>query len=165
MAYQILGIVHKISAPENVPTKDGGTIVRRTLVLMQRRFDQNTGQEFTPNFPTFEFTNKNAAMLDGFQQGAKVKVMFDINGFKYNDKQTGEEKYSSNLRGFKIEPYVVQQPQQGYQQAPAPQPQYQQAQSPQYPQSGYAPQPQAPQTAQPPFPPQNPQQGNNGLPF
>ena len=52
MAYEIIGTVFKIGATENVPTKNGQPFQRRSITLIQKRFDQNTGQEFEPNYPT-----------------------------------------------------------------------------------------------------------------
>lgn len=128
MAYEIIGTVYKIGTTENVPTKSGQPFQRRSITLIQKRFDQNTGQEFDPNYPTFDFTQRGCAELDKYKQGDKVRIRFDVSGVRYSDKQTHEEKYFNSLRGFRIEPFVVQQPQQ-----PAPQPQYP-------PQGGYPPQ-------------------------
>lgn len=119
MAYDIIGSVHKISTTENIQTKNGGTLQRRSLTLIQKRFDQNTGEEFEPNFPTFDFTNRGCADLDKFRPGDMVRVRFDISGVKYADRQTGAEKYFNSLRAFRIEPFAAQQaaqPIQGYQQ-------------------------------------------------
>ena len=163
MAYEIIGTVFKIGATENVPTKSGQPFQRRSITLIQKRFDQNTGQEFEPNYPTIDFTQRGCAELNKYKQGDRVRIRFDISGVKYSDKQTHEEKYFNSLRGFRIEPFVMQQPQQ-----PVP---------PQYPpQGGYPPQqPYQGQPAYPPqqpvgqpFPPQQPPQNtdpNSGLPF
>lgn len=148
MAYEIIGNVFQIGATEVMKTKNGDTFHRRSIILYQKRFDQNTGQEYEPNYPTFDFTQNKCAELDRFKQGDRVKIRFDISGVKYKDKQTGEIKYFNSLRAFKIEPFVVQQPQaQQYAQQPVAQPQY-----PGYP----------PQT---PFPPQNGIDPETGLPF
>ena len=173
MAYEILGTVELIGQTESIPTKSGGTFNKRIIILKQRRFDQNTGQEFEPNFPKLEFVNNNTSKLDNFKAGDRVKIRYDINGTKSTDKNTGEVKYITSLRGFHIEYFVMpnQQPQ-----APAP------ANYP--PQGGYPPQqpyqgqaPYPPQGQQPyhphqqpmnaqPFPPQQPQgQRDDGLPF
>lgn len=161
MAYEIIGTVYKIGTTENVPTKSGQPFQRRSITLIQKRFDQNTGQEFDPNYPTFDFTQRGCAELDKYKQGDKVRIRFDVSGVRYSDKQTHEEKYFNSLRGFRIEPFVTQQPQQ-----PAPQPQYppqggyppQQPYQGQYQQpAGYPPQqPANQQPYQPQFPPQNP---------
>lgn len=167
MAYEIIGTVYKIGTTENVPTKSGQPFQRRSITLIQKRFDQNTGQEFDPNYPTFDFTQRGCAELDKYKQGDKVRIRFDVSGVRYSDKQTHEEKYFNSLRGFRIEPFVAQQPQQ-----PAPQPQYtpqggyppQQPYQGQYQQpAGYPPQqPANQQPYQPQFPPQNP---NDDPPF
>ena len=150
MAYEIIGTVFKIGATENVPTKSGQPFQRRSITLIQKRFDQNTGQEFEPNYPTIDFTQRGCAELDKYKQGDRVRIRFDISGVKYSDKQTHEEKYFNSLRGFRIEPLVMQQPQQPV--------------APQYPSQGGYPRQQPRQ----PFPPQQPPQNidpDSGLPF
>ena len=150
MAYEIIGTVLKTSTTETIQTKSGQPFQRRTLVLMQRRFDQNTGQEFEPNYPTIDFTQRSCQDLDRFQPGDRVRVRFEVQGVKYADKVTGEERYMNRLRGFRIEPYVVQQPQQPQSYAPASQ--WRQP-APQQPQQAYYP-PQQQSVGQL-FPPQN----------
>lgn len=165
MAYEIIGTVFKIGATENVPTKNGQPFQRRSITLIQKRFDQNTGQEFEPNYPTIDFTQRGCAELDKYKQGDRVRIRFDVSGVKYNDKQTHEEKYFNSLRGFRIEPFVMQQP------VAPPYP----SQGSYPPQGGYPPQlpyqgqpAYQPQQPQQPFPPQQPPQNtdpNSGLPF
>lgn len=134
MAYDIIGNVYKIGTTENIQTKSGSIIQRRQLTLMQKRFDQNTGQEYDPNFPALEFTGDRCAELDKYSPGDRVHVRFDISGMRYNDRNTGEEKFFCSLRAFRIEGYNPQQGQvQQYpQNPPYPQPQNWQ-QTPQYP--------------------------------
>ena len=167
MAYEIIGTVYKIGTTENVPTKSGQPFQRRSITLIQKRFDQNTGQEFDPNYPTFDFTQRGCAELDKYKQGDKVRIRFDVSGVRYSDKQTHEEKYFNSLRGFRIEPFVTQQPQpQVVQPLYPPQGGYppQQPYQGQYQQpAGYPPQqPANQQPYQPQFPPQNP---NDDAPF
>lgn len=154
MAYEIIGNVFQIGTTENIPTKSGNPFRRRSLILVQRRFDQNTGEEFEPNYPTIDFTQKGCDDLERFKEGDRVRIRFDISGSKYEDKTTHETKYFTSLRGYRIEPYV--------------QPQAQHVQQPVYPpqqayQQNYQQTP--PQQAMPQQPPYPPQQGNNGLPF
>ena len=170
MAYEIIGTIFKIGQTESLNTKRGGTLNKRTLVLIQRRFDNN-GQEFQPNYPTLEFTNSNTTKLDGFKIGDRVRVRFDVNGTK--TEKNGQDSFFSSLRGFHIEQYVAQQPQ------PAPQPAQNYPPQGGYPpqgayppqQGGYPPpqgqQPYYPpqQPASQPFPPQPQGQGKDGLPF
>lgn len=125
MAYEIIGNVHKIGTTESIQTRIGSTFQRRSITLIQRRFDQNTGEEFEPNFPTIDFTRDKCGELDRYKPGDRVRIRFDVSGAKYIDKNTGEEKYFNSLRGFRIEPFVQPQAQPPYQpQQPAPQPQY-----------------------------------------
>ena len=143
MAYEIIGNVHKIGTTENIQTKSGSTFQRRSITLIQRRFDQNTGQEFEPNFPTIDFTRDKCMELDKYKPGDRVRIRFDVSGAKYLDKNTNEEEYFNSLRGFRIEPYVQPnaQPQAQYTQQPqnyAPAGQWQQS-APQA--QGYAQQP------------------------
>lgn len=154
MAYVIIGTIFNIGEPENIPTKNGGYLVKKQVVLVQRRFDRNTGEEFQPNYPTLEFVNNNIQKLEPFKSGDKVRISFDINGTKTN--KNGKDSYFSSLRGFNIERYVTpnQQPQTQVQQAPQ---NYQPTQQRQQPQ-GYAPQGYSQQPAQ------GYQQGQN-LPF
>lgn len=165
MAYEIIGIIYKIGATEQIPTKSGNPFQKRTLTLMQQQYDRSTGQPLDPNYPSFEFTQRGCALLDQFQPNQLVKVTFDLAGRKFQSKKTGQEDYFTSLRAFRIEPYVpprpiqqgsyppppqnaYQQPQNGFQQGnypPQPQGGYQQPPQGAYqqqPQGGYAPQPQ-----------------------
>jgi hypothetical protein len=143
----MIGNVYKIGTTETIQTKSGGQLLKRRLVLIQKRFDQNTGQEFEPNYPSLEFTNTNCQKLDQFKPGDRVRVRFDVSGTKFIDNVTGEEKFFSSLRGFSIEPFVSQRPQPPQNYAP----------TGQYPPAGQAAPP--PQGYYPPgVPPQNYQQ-------
>lgn len=147
MAYEIIGNVLQIGATENIQTKNGQPFQRRSLTLIQRRFDQNTGEEFEPNYPTIDFTRNGCAELDRYKPGDRVRVRFDISGTKYEDKNTRETRFFTSLRGFRIEPYVAHGQQPVQQQYP--------------PQGGYP--PQQPYQGQPAYPPQQP--GGQQLPF
>lgn len=169
MAYEIIGNVYKIGTSENIQTKSGSTFQRRSITLVQRRFDPNTDEEFEPNFPTIDFTRDKCMELDRYKPGDRVRIRFDVSGAKYLDKNTGEEKYFNSLRGFRIEPYVQPNAQ------PQAQPPYQPQQPQGYASAGQfkptAPQPQG--YAQQPHPPYQPQDGGyqqaqtqgSGLPF
>lgn len=165
MAYEIIGIIYKIGATEQIPTKSGNPFQKRTLTLMQQQYDRSTGQPLEPNYPSFEFTQRGCALLDQFQPNQLVKVTFDLAGRKFQSKKTGQEDYFTSLRAFRIESYIpprpiqqgsytpppqnaYQQPQNGFQQGnypPQSQGGYQQPPQGSYqqqPQGGYAPQPQ-----------------------
>lgn len=112
MAYEIIGKVYKVGTTEEIQTKSGNTLTKRSLILEQKRFDPNTGQEFSPNYPTFEFTNQLSAELDKFHKDDMVRIKFDVSGALYIDKQTQEEKSISRLRAFQISAYQTAQPTQ-----------------------------------------------------
>ena len=127
MAYDIIGTVYKVGPTETIPTRQGNTIMRRTLILEQRRYDPNTGQEYQPNYPAFEFTNQQCRDLDLYPSGTSVRIRFDVSGSLYADKQTGEERNISRLRAFRIEQYRQPSQQPAAQQVQQPiQQQYQQ---------------------------------------
>ena len=162
MAYQIVGFVYKIYPTESIQTKGGNQFQKRKLVLVQRRFDSNTGEELQSNFPILEFTGIKCQELDKYNIGDKVAISFDINGNKVIDEQTKEEKFFSSLRAFGIKMYVQYQPQQPI----VPQP----VQPTQPVQQAYPQQP--PQyVSHPQYPPAQPQYSNpspqpsNALPF
>lgn len=160
MAYDIIGQIHSIGQTEQITTSNGNPFQKRTVTVMQPRYDRNTGQPYDPNYVSFEFVQKGCALLDQFQPRQQVKISFDISGRMYTSKKTGKEECFNSLRGFRIERYAppTQQgsypPQNGYQQPPqgyiqggyqqqgyAPQGQYQQQgyQQPAPPQNNYAP--------------------------
>lgn len=105
MAYEIIGSIYKIGTTENIQTRNNTTLQKRSLVLKQQRYDQNTGEPFEPNYLTIDFTQMGCAQLDKYKTGDFVRVRFDVSGVKYNDKNTQEEKFFVSLRGFRIEPY------------------------------------------------------------
>lgn len=105
MAYEIIGSIYKIGTTENITTRNNTTLQKRSLVLKQQRYDQNTGEPFEPNYLTIDFTQMGCAQLDKYKTGDFVRVRFDVSGVKYNDKNTQEEKFFVSLRGFRIEPY------------------------------------------------------------
>lgn len=109
MAYNIIGRVYKIGRTQEILTKSGTPFRKRTLTLMQQQYDRNTGVQYEPNYPSFEFTQKACEQLDALQPNQLVRVSFDLAGRKYINKQTGEEDFFLYLRAFRVEPCVLQQ--------------------------------------------------------
>jgi hypothetical protein len=103
MAYKIVGYVYKVGAVEEKTSKGGDKFNRRPLTLMVKRFDSSTGKEFDPYYPTFDFSRGHVADLDNLKKGDRVEVSFEVVGTKYNDRNTGEEKFFTALRGFGLE--------------------------------------------------------------
>lgn len=106
MAYNIIGRVYKIGRTQEIQTKSGTPFMKRTLTLMQQQYDRNTGEQYEPNYPSFEFTQKACEQLDALQPNQLVRVSFDLAGRKYINKQTGEEDFFTSLRAFRAEPYT-----------------------------------------------------------
>lgn len=124
MANTITGRIHKITPTKTIISeKTGNTYYKREIILDASRFDQYTGEKKFDNFPMLEFGGEEGCkQLDSYNVGDLVTISFDLNGREYNDKQTGEVKYFTSVRGYKIE-YAGQQPASTSSQAPVPQPQ------------------------------------------
>lgn len=86
MANTITGKIHRVYPTERKEI-NGKVYHERVLVIDNTRYDQYTGE---PGFSSFA-------------EGEVVTVSFDIQGLKYNDKNTGEEKYFNKVRAYKIE--------------------------------------------------------------
>lgn len=122
MANTITGRIHKITPTRAIVSdKTGNTYYKREIILDASRFDQYTGEKKFDNFPMLEFGGEETCrQLDGYKEGELVTISFDLNGREYTDKQTGEVKYFTSVRGYKIERTGQQSTQQPT--APAPQP-------------------------------------------
>lgn len=106
MANQITGRIYKILPTQTfVSQKSGNTFYKREIVLDASRFDQYTGEKKYDNYPMLEFgpNEQSCQQLDRFKEGELVTVSFDLNGTQYQDKQTGETKYFTRVKGYKIE--------------------------------------------------------------
>ncbi len=151
MANQITGKIYKMTPTQAIVSpKTGNTFYKREIVLDASRFDQYTGERKFDNYPMLEFSGEQGCrLLDQFKEGELVTVSFDLNGTQYQDKQTGETRYFTRVRAYKIERAGLQA-----------QPQGQTAQAPQAPAPAQAaPQPQRQGEA---FPPEV---NDDGLPF
>ena len=132
MANQITGKIYKMTPTQAIVSpKTGNTFYKREIVLDASRFDQYTGERKFDNYPMLEFSGEQGCrLLDEFKEGELVTVSFDLNGTQYQDKQTGETRYFTRVRAYKIERAGLQaQPQSAppqaapAQAAPQPQPQ------------------------------------------
>ena len=79
------GTIVKIGQTTQVSEK----FSKRELILTD-------GAASYPQFPAFQFTQKNCELLEGFKVGDQVEVTFGIKGREYNGK------YFTNLDGFRI---------------------------------------------------------------
>ena len=90
MANTITGKIHKIYPTERKEI-NGKVYHERILVIDNTRYDQYTGEPGFSSFPSFSINgDEKCRELDSFVEGEVVTVSFDIQGLKYNDKNTGE---------------------------------------------------------------------------
>lgn len=120
MAYSIQGTIHHIGQVQNIETKKG-TLQRCTVIVKQRRFDQQSGQEYEPNYPALDFSNKTIEYLSNFKVGDSVIIKFDVSGALY--ERDGQVRSFTSLRAFSIQFVSQLQPAQQSAQQPAQQPQ------------------------------------------
>ena len=101
MAFQITGKIEVIGATTPITTKNGSVIYRREFVLDATRYNPDTGEPWE-NHPKFELGGNNVNIIDQFQVGQRVTVDFSLNGAKYPDQATGEIKYFTTIKAFRI---------------------------------------------------------------
>lgn len=116
----IVGVIQSIGETQNLKSKNGVDFKKRDLLLMVRKYDQNTGDPITDNenTPLLSFMGERCSDLDKFQPGQTVTVYFELQGRKYTD-QSGISKIINDIRPYRIELYQTRQ------QAPRQQPQQQ----------------------------------------
>lgn len=101
---KITGKILLIGQIKSTASKDGSkTFLSRELVLDTTRIDQYTGQRGYETFAAFEFQGDKCQILDGFMVGMIVTVSFDVRSMKYNDKETGEQKFFTRVVGYSVE--------------------------------------------------------------
>ena len=110
MANQIVGKVLIVGQTENIPYQDK-TFQKRELVLDCSHYDRYTGEPIE-NYVNMQFNGNRVTELDNCRVGELVQVSFFLSGRK--STKDGNERYFTNIVGFKVEPYSqnnVQQPQ------------------------------------------------------
>ena len=106
MANTMTGRIYKVR-PTETREYNGKIFYERQLILDCTRYDQYTGEASYPNYPAFTFSGEErCAELDGYKYGDIVTVSFELNGVRYDDKDTREEKVFTKVRAFKIEYYT-----------------------------------------------------------
>lgn len=86
----ISGTIQKITPIQEV----SATFKKRELVIRT--------EEQYPQPIMLEFVQDKANELEGFKEGEKVRVSFDIRGREWTSPQ-GEVKYFNSLRGWRIQ--------------------------------------------------------------
>jgi hypothetical protein len=97
MSYEVTGVVRKVGQTQEI----NASFSKRELVLRTVRQVKDNSYE---DFIVLEFSNAGMSQLDGLKAGQEVTVNFDLSGREYTDKKTGELRYFSSLRGWKVMP-------------------------------------------------------------
>lgn len=85
MSFEIEGLLHKKYETEN-----------KTDTFQAREFVIKTDGTY-PQFVKFQLTQDRCSLVDKFDEGATIKVYFDLRGREWNDK------YFTNLNAWKVE--------------------------------------------------------------
>lgn len=85
MSFEIQGVLHKKYDTESKTS----SFQTRDLVIMT--------EENYPQYVKFQLTQERCAALDGYQEGEKIKVHFDLKGREW------QGKYLTNLNAWKLE--------------------------------------------------------------
>ena len=123
MVYNIKAKIYKIGEVQTIPSQQGGDPFRkRSIVLDASRFDPYTGEKSGDNYVVVEFSGKRVEELDKYAVGDLANVSFVLQGRKYNDKATQEERYFTSIVGIGIEMAQMNKRQQEPAATPAPAP-------------------------------------------
>ena len=119
MVYNIKAKIYKIGEVQVIPSQNGGEPFRkRSIVLDASRFDPYTGEKSGDNYVVVEFSGKRVAELEKYATGDLANVSFVLQGRKYIDSTTQEERFFTSVIGIGIEMAQMGRKQQ----APAPEP-------------------------------------------
>ena len=86
----------KVKAVGEVQTFASG-FTKRELVVEEER------EGNWPNVVAFAFKKDNVAKLDGVKPGARVKVVFAVDGREWTDPKTGKVRYFADLTALRLE--------------------------------------------------------------
>ena len=104
MVYNIKAKIYKIGEVQSIPSQNGGEPFRkRSIVLDASRFDPYTGEKSGDNYVVVEFTGKRVTELEKYAKGDLANVSFVLQGRKYTDSTTQEERYFTSVIGIGIE--------------------------------------------------------------
>lgn len=85
MSFEIEGIIHKVF-----------DIDQKTETFQTREFVIQT-QENYPQFVKFQMTQDRCSIIDGYKEGEKINVFFDLRGREWNGK------YFTNLNAWRVQ--------------------------------------------------------------
>lgn len=102
MANTVKGKVYEIE-PIVTNEYNGKTYEKRGIILDCSTYDQYSGNPI-PNFIRIEFSGlRPTGELEKVQIGQFVEVSFMVKGTMYADKNTGEMKNFTSIRGYKVD--------------------------------------------------------------
>ena len=99
MTFEIEGTLHKIF---DIESKSSSFQTREFVITTEGTY---------PQYVKFQLTQDKCGVIDGCQEGEKIKVSFDLRGREW------QGKYFTNLNAWKVEKLV--QNNQGFQAASA----------------------------------------------
>ena len=106
MRLEITGKIEFLGDTTPVAFKNGSTFSKRELILDCSTYDRFTGKKDKTNYVQMEFSGeKGCARLDPFKVGDLVTVAFVLQGFCYDDKNTGEKRYFTKIVGYDCAEY------------------------------------------------------------
>jgi len=91
-SYEAVGTVHAIFDTQQV-----------TDTFKKREFAIEIQDGNYPQHVKFQITQDKTAMLDNFQIGQQVRVLFNLRGREYTRKTDGQKDYWTSLDAWRIE--------------------------------------------------------------
>jgi single-strand DNA-binding protein len=91
MTFEIEGVLHKIYDTES---KSSSFQTREFVITTEGTY---------PQFVKFQLTQDKCGIVDGYREGEKIKVFFDLRGREW------QGKYFTNLNAWKLEKSTLAQ--------------------------------------------------------
>lgn len=73
-------------------------------VVIECSWHDNYSGDKKFSYPQIQFGGKQIADVGKYRQGDMVEVSFMLQGNRYQDRNTGEEKFFTIAKGYRIEP-------------------------------------------------------------
>lgn len=91
MTFEIEGVLHKVYDTES---KSSSFQTREFVITTEGTY---------PQFVKFQLTQDKCGIIDGYKEGEKIKVFFDLRGREW------QGKYFTNLNAWKLEKMAMTQ--------------------------------------------------------
>ena len=99
---QVTGTIVKVAEARNFTTKDGRAGWSQEIILDCTR--KHDGKVY-PNSVRLEYSDRiDSACVGMVKTGARVTCSFDVEGFFYEDKASGEQRHMQRLQCYTIAP-------------------------------------------------------------